>query len=86
MGRTLLESLALFFAPFLVFAFYLMVQLRYPLAIEHWSKSRIATLSLIGLATVLAGLVAIEFTAPRGQGRYIPAHMENGVLIPGKIE
>jgi len=24
--------------------------------------------------------------APRGHGAYIPAHLENGVLVPGRIE
>jgi hypothetical protein len=86
MGRTLLESLALFFAPFALFALYLVVRLRYPLAVEHWSKSRVATLTLVGLAAVLAGFVLLQVTAPRGQGRYVPAHVENGVLVPGKIE
>jgi hypothetical protein len=86
MGRTLLESLALFFAPFAVFAFYLAVQLRYPLALEHWTRSRVATLTLIGLATVLAGFVVLTLTAPRGRGVYVPAHTENGVLVPGRIE
>ncbi len=84
--RTLFESLLLFFAPFAVFALYLAVRLRYPLALEHWSKSRVATLTLIGLAAVIAGLVGLAAFAPRGQGRYIPAHMENGALVPGKIE
>ena len=84
--RTLFESLLLFFAPFAVFALYLAVRLRYPLALEHWSKSRVATLTLIGLAAVIAGLVTLEAFAPRGQGRYIPAHLENGVLVPAKIE
>ncbi len=86
MGRTLLESLGLFFAPFAVFALFLGLQARYPLAIEHWSKSRVATLSLIGLGAVLLGLVVLQLTAPRGEGAYVPAHMENGRLVPGKIE
>ena len=86
MGRTLLESLALFFAPFALFALYLGLRLRYPLALEHWSRSRVATLTLFGLAAVLAGFVLLELAAPRGQGRYVPAHVENGVLVPGKIE
>ena len=32
------------------------------------------------------GLVAINAFAPRGRGVYVPAHVENGVLIPGRIE
>jgi hypothetical protein len=24
--------------------------------------------------------------APRGHGRYIPAHIENGVIVPGRFE
>jgi Family of unknown function (DUF6111) len=86
MWRAVVESLGLFFAPFLLFAIYLVLRLRYPLAVEHWTRGRVATLILIGLAAAVAGLVGLISTAPRGQGVYVPAHVENGVLVPGRIE
>jgi len=86
MWRAVVESLVLFFAPFLLFAAYLVLRLRYPLAIEHWTRSRVATLVLIGLAAALIGMIALISASPRGQGVYVPAHVENGALVPGHIE
>ena len=86
MGRTVLEPLALFLSPFAVYAVYLALRLRYPLEVEHWTRGRVSILTLTGLAAALLGLVAVNALAPRGRGVYIPAHVENGVLVPGRIE
>jgi hypothetical protein len=86
MGRTVLEPLAFFLSPFAVYALYLTLRARYPLEVEHWTRGRVSALSLIGLAAAVLGLVAINTFAPRGRGVYIPAHEENGVLVPGRIE
>ena len=85
MGRAALETIGLFLAPFALFALYLALRLRYPLAVEHWTRGRLSLLTLIGLAAALIGLVLLEFLAPRGHGTYVPAHIENGVLVPGKF-
>ena len=86
MARALLESLGLFLIPFAVFAFYLMVRARYPLAVEHWTRGRLSWLALAGLAAVVAGLVALNSTAQRGHGVYVPARLDHGVLVPGRFE
>ena len=86
MGRTLLEPLALFLSPFAIYALYLALRARYPLEVEHWTRGRVSILTLIGLAAAVLGLVALNVVAPRGQGVYVPAHVENGVLVPGRIE
>lgn len=86
MLRAVFESVGLFLLPFLIFAGYLVLRLRYPLEIEHWTRGRVGTLTLIGLVAVLIGLITVGMTARRGRGVYIPAHVENGVLIPGHIE
>jgi hypothetical protein len=86
MWRPIAESLGLFFLPFLLFAVYLALRLRWPLAIEHWTRSRVATLVIVGLLAALAGLAGASLFAPRGRGVYVPAHVENGVLVPGRIE
>ena len=54
MWRPIAESLGLFFLPFLLFAIYLALRMRWPLAIEHWTRSRVATLVIAGLAAALA--------------------------------
>ena len=86
MWRPIAESLGLFFLPFLLFALYLGLRLRWPLAIEHWTRGRVASLVFAGLLAALAGLASASLFAPRGHGVYVPAHMENGVLVPGRIE
>jgi len=86
MWRAVFESLGLFLAPFLLFAVYLVARARYPLAIEHWTRSRVATLVLIGLAAALIGIIVMIAAAPRSQGVYVPAHVENGVLVPGRFQ
>ena len=50
MARRRSRSLGLFLLPFVLFAIYLALRARYPLAIEHWTRGRVATLVLIGLA------------------------------------
>ena len=86
MGRTLLEPLALFLSPFAMYALYLMLRARYPLEVEHWTRGRVSLMTLIGLAAAVLGLVAVNALAPRGNGVYIPAHVENGILVPGRFE
>jgi len=86
MWRPIIESLSLFLAPFVLFAAYLVLRLRYPLAIEHWTRSRVATLILAGLAAALIGMIVLITAAPRSQGVYIAPHVENGVLVPGHFQ
>jgi hypothetical protein len=86
MGRAVLETLALFLTPFALFAIYLMLRARYPLAMAHWTPGRVSALTLAGLAAAVLGLALLTLTAPRGRGVYIPAHVENGVLVQGHFE
>ncbi|MGO9420950.1 DUF6111 family protein [Roseiarcus sp.] len=86
MSRAILEPLALFLAPFAAYAIYLVLRARYPLEVEHWTGVRVSILTVIGLAAAVLGLAALNLFAPRGHGVYIPAHQENGVLVPGRIE
>ena len=86
MSRALLEPLALFLTPFAAYAIYLALRARFPLEVEHWTGVRVSILTLVGLAAALLGLVALNLFSPRGQGVYVPAHVVNGVLVPGHIE
>ncbi len=86
MARAIFETFGLFLAPFAIFALYLGLRAKVPLAVEHWTRGRLSWLALAGLAAAAGGLVAINAFAPRGHGRYIPAHIENGVIVPGRFE
>ena len=86
MGREVFEPLALFLSPFAVYALYLGLRARYPLEVEHWTRGLVSIMTLIGLVAAVLGFFAINAFAPRGRGVYIPAHVEKGVLVPGRIE
>ena len=86
MTREVFEPLALFLSPFAVYAIYLLLRARYPLEVEHWTGLRVSILTIVGLAVAVLGLILADVFAPRGHGVYVPAHVENGVLIPGRIE
>ena len=86
MSRAVLEPLALFLAPFAVYAIWLALRARWPLEVEHWTSARVSILTVVGVAAAVLGLLAVNLFAPRGQGVYVPAHRENGVLVPGRFE
>ena len=86
MARAIFETVGLFLTPFAAFAIYLLLRAKFPLAVEHWTRGRLSWLALAGLAAAAGGLIALTALAPRGYGRYIPAHLENGVITPGRFE
>ena len=86
MLRVLFEPALLFALPFAVYILYMSVRQRYPFAVEAWSHSRVATLALVGLAVAVFGVIVLGIFAPRQQGAYVPAHVENGRLVPGRFE
>ena len=86
MIRALFETFSLFLSPFLLFALYLALRMKFPLAVEHWTHGRLLWLSVVGGILAAAGLVYLDVNAERGQGVYIPAHMEHGALVQGHFE
>ena len=86
MLRTVFETVGLFVLPFVAFAVYLGLRARFPLATEHWTRGRLSWLAIAGLAAAAIGLMAANLLAPRGHGRYLPAHLEQGVIVPGRFE
>lgn len=86
MWRAILEPLLLFLSPFLAYAIYLVWRRSHPFAIKHWPKAAVSRLALAGLAVAVAGMLALGILAPRHKGAYIPAHIENGKLVPGRLQ
>ncbi|QBR71185.1 hypothetical protein CU048_07690 [Beijerinckiaceae bacterium] len=86
MWRALLEPLLFFGSPFAVYVIYLVIRRNYPFALEHWNRSAVSTLTLAGLAVAVAGMLVFGFFAPRHGGAYLPAHIEDGKLVPGRLQ
>lgn len=86
MSRSFLE-IALFLAPFLLYAIYLTATERDARDQEHWRIKVLAICASGGFVLVILSLLAFAHFggAPPG-GIYIPAHMENGKLVPGQIK
>jgi Family of unknown function (DUF6111) len=86
MARSLLESLALFSAPFVLYALFLVFRARHPLLVASWSRGALFWLTLGGLLLAIAGFVAAGLNGERIGGAYIPAHMDHGRLTPGHFQ
>jgi uncharacterized membrane protein (DUF485 family) len=86
MARSLLESLGLFASPFLLYALFLIFRARHPLLVASWSRGAVSWLILGGLGLVIASFVVAGLTSGRQSGTYIPAHIENGTLAPGRFQ
>lgn len=81
----MLEQLALFLAPFAVFAIYLLLRRRNPLTRAPWD-GRTLWLAVAGLGLVVAVMVLTGLTQNRAPGGYAPPRMENGQLKPGGFQ
>jgi hypothetical protein len=85
MIRRLLEEFGLFLIPFVLFLLYLLVAGRNPLRAVHWNP-HLVRLVLAGIAIVIGTLVYDGLFSERRTDGYIPAHMENGHLVPGRFQ
>jgi hypothetical protein len=79
------DELGLFLLPFALFFLFLVATRREAFAAEHWRGAR-GWLAIAGLLLVIGALVIETLWLERHKGTYVPAHMENGVLVPGRFE
>jgi len=87
MIRPVLTELALFLTPFLVYAIFLWATRAGMLDPAHWSLSRIAWLVIAALVLMIGSfLVLAHFSGSPPGTTYVPAHIENGVLVPEQIK
>jgi hypothetical protein len=85
MWRIIIQPLLLFATPFVLYALYLAARRRFPFVAELWTRSVVSTLAIAGLAAAVAGFVLFGLLSPRSQGAYVPAHIEDGRLTPGRF-
>jgi hypothetical protein len=80
-------EIALFAAPFVLYAVFLLATRAGVLDLESWPLSRIAWLSIAALMLVVGSFVyfANFGGAPPGS-TYVPAHIENGKFVPGQAK
>ena len=76
-----------FLLPFGAYALWLIMTRRAVPTIADWEVRTIGYLALAGAALVVLVLVAfVHFDADPPGGVYVPAHIENGKVVPGHIQ
>lgn len=84
MIRPALTEIGIFLIPFAVYAAFLLATRSGLLAQTSWPLHIVAKLVIGSLLLVVVSLVLLaQFSGASPNSTYIPAHIENGKLIPG---
>jgi hypothetical protein len=87
MVRPVLTELLLFLTPFALYALFLWATKAGALDPRHWPLSRIITLAIIACAMILGSfLYFANFTGAPPGSKYVPAHVEDGKFVPGRVQ
>jgi len=84
MIRPVLTELALFVLPFVVYAIYLWATRAGVLHPESWPLSTLMWLTIVALLLMAGSFIVLaQWGGDPAGSDYIPAHIENGRLVPG---
>jgi hypothetical protein len=84
MIRPILTEVGLFLIPFVVYAVFLVARRMHVFDKVHWPVSIIAGLTAAALALIVGSFAYLaHFSGSPPGSTYVPAHMENGRLVPG---
>ena len=84
MIRPVLTEIGIFLVPFGIYALFLIATRSDVVAQSSWPIQLVARLVLGSLVLVIASLVVFaHFSGGSPNSTYIPAHIENGRLVPG---
>jgi hypothetical protein len=87
MIRPVFTEIALFLTPFAVYLVYLWATRADLLHPDAWPLHRLLTLTCLALALMFGSfLVLAHFSGEPKNSSYVPAHIENGKLIPGMVK
>ena len=87
MIRLFSVEVALFIAPFVAYGLFAWAAHEGILHPEAWPLRVLVTLSLIAVALTAGGFVVIaQYSGAPAHSNYVPAHMENGRLVPGTLK
>lgn len=84
MIRPVLTELSLFLAPFVLYALFLLATRAGLLHPDAWSWRILGWLTFAALLSVVVSfLVLAQFGGEPARSTYVPAHLEDGRLVPG---
>ena len=85
MIRPVLTELALFLAPFVAYALFLLATKGGVLDRASWPPKLLASLAIAALVLMIGSFVYLaHFSGSAPNATYEPAHMENGQFVPGR--
>jgi hypothetical protein len=87
MIRPVLTELALFLAPFAVYAIFLWATRANVFDAESWPLPRLISLTIAAFVLMIGSFIVLAHFggAPPGS-TYVPAHIEGGRFVPGHYE
>ena len=84
MIRPVLTEVAIFLIPFAAYALFLIATRSGVLASSSWPAHLVAKLLLGSLLLVIVSFIMLaHFRGAPPDSTYVPAHIENGKLVPG---
>ena len=87
MIRPVLTEIALFLAPFLVYAVFLWATQAGVLHPKSWSLPRVTWLLIAALVLMIGSFVVLAQWGGSPTGStYVPAHIEDGQFVPGETK
>lgn len=87
MIRPALTEIGLFLTPFVLYAVFLVATRAGIFDPSAWTIRRLATLLIASLVLVIASfLILAHFSGAPPGANYVPAHIENGKLVPGATQ
>jgi uncharacterized membrane protein len=86
MSRLLIE-IGLFLTPFVLYAAFLVATKADVRQRKSWPPRRLVTLLIVALVFMIGSLVVLaEFSGAPPGSTYVPAHIEDGKFVPGRIQ
>jgi hypothetical protein len=86
MIRPAFIEVVLFFAPFAAYAAYLWFTKTPVFDQQHWPIRVLSTLAITAIALAAgAFILTVHFAGAPVGSNYVPAHVENGKFIPGRL-
>ncbi len=87
MIRPFATELVLFLAPFAVYAIFLWATQAGVLHPESWPLARLAWLTIAALVLMAGSFIVLaQWGGEPKNSTYVPAHIENGKLVPGTMK
>ena len=87
MVRPFLIEVSLFLAPFVAYAIFVWATRAGVLDSKAWSLPVLGWLVVVALALMIVSFVLMaQFGGAPPYSKYVPAHMENGRLVPGTTQ